>query len=123
MKKSELRQLIREMLHEELKNKKLKESSEVPIVPGGDIILTWDNQINFKKYYKRYTGEKDPKFYFDGIYCVDKNTDKNIENVNATGELTYEQAAKRIETHFKRPSLSESSKNFEPNDIYNDVSL
>ncbi|MBO5003686.1 MAG: hypothetical protein J6D03_00075 [Clostridia bacterium] len=39
-------------------------------------------------------------FYFDGIDCVDGETDKNIQGVVCDGSLTWREAEEKLEEHF-----------------------
>lgn len=96
--KSELKSMIREVLKEELANVSLKEATNTD---DHGTILTWDKQIDFKRYYQKHIGEKNPQFYFDGVSCIDKNTSKSIPGVDASGKYTYGHAAQVIRNHFK----------------------
>lgn len=62
-------------------------------------ILTYDNQLEFKKYARKSRGVKD--FYFDYITCVDADTDMDIPGVTADGTMTWGQAIAALVKHFK----------------------
>ena len=40
------------------------------------------------------------EFYFDDVYCVDGQTDANIEGVKCDGSLTFKEAREKLEQHF-----------------------
>lgn len=67
-----------------------------------DLLLTYDEQLRFKRWALRNYDipGRDP-FYFDSIDCVDAETAKNIPRVKCNGKLTWGQAAKEIEDYFK----------------------
>lgn len=68
-------------------------------------ILTYDNQLEFKKFAK--LGAK-RKFYFDNTSCVDDKTSENIPNVYCDGTLTFGKAKKILIKYFNDKAKSEA---------------
>lgn len=63
-----------------------------------DNILTYDGQLDFKKWARKEYHL--PDFYFDYITCVDAKDDRDIEGVVADGSMTWGEAADYLVTHF-----------------------
>lgn len=61
--------------------------------PDPDTILTFDNQLAFKRFFKSLYGIA--PFYFDGSDIVDEVTDETIETVEF-GDVTFAEASHRI---------------------------
>jgi hypothetical protein len=68
-------------------------------------ILTYDNQLEFKKFAK--LGAK-CKFYFDNTSCVDDKTSANIPNVCCDGTLTFGKAKKILVKYFNDKAKAEA---------------
>lgn len=65
-----------------------------------EYILTYQNQINFKNWFKRTYSNQCSDFYFDYLTCVDGETDLDIPNVKCDSTITWGEAADRIIKHF-----------------------
>lgn len=67
-------------------------------------ILTFDNQLEFKKFARKTGG----KFYFDDVNCVDEATSSNIDGVTCDGTLTFDKAAKMLTKYFANKKKAEA---------------
>lgn len=69
-----------------------------------DNLLTYGNQLKFKKYFfyitKRNGIDFKEDFYFDDIDCVDETTSMDIESVKLDSNLFWGEAVINILRHF-----------------------
>ena len=63
-----------------------------------DTILTFDNQLTFKRFFKSLYGVA--PFYFDGNDVVDEATDETVETVDF-GSVTFAEASHRIASNLE----------------------
>ena len=64
-------------------------------------ILTYNNQLEFKKFAFKNGLKRKCDFYFDDVDCVDAKTSSNIPKVKCDGTLTYEKALKKLIKYFE----------------------
>lgn len=62
--------------------------------------LTYDVQLDFKKWALKFLRSKSDSFYFDYVTGVDSKTSKDIPGLVADGSLTWEEALRILENHF-----------------------
>ena len=63
-------------------------------------VLTYDGQIDFKKWALRILGTKKDLFYFDYVTGVDTKTSKDIRGLVADGSMTWGAALEVVRKHF-----------------------
>lgn len=59
-------------------------------------LLTYENQLEFKRWARAAKGLDKTKYYFDFVQAVDAKTDKDIQEVQADGSLSWDEAATRL---------------------------
>ena len=59
-------------------------------------LLTYENQLEFKRWAKAAKGLDKTKYYFDFVQAVDSRTDKDVSGVRADGSLTWNEAATKL---------------------------
>ena len=63
-------------------------------------VLTYDGQIDFKKWALRMLGTKKDLFYFDYVIGVDTKTSKDIKGLVANGSMSWGAALEVVRKHF-----------------------
>jgi len=65
-----------------------------------DAILTYQNQLHFKKWALAQLKTAEDLFYFDYVTGVDAKDDKDIPGLTANETLTWSQALEVLKRHF-----------------------
>lgn len=73
-------------------------------------ILTYDNQLEFKKFAFKNGLKRKYDFYFDDIDCVDTKTSSNIPKITCDDMLTFEKALKKLIEYFENKEKTEAKK-------------
>jgi len=69
-----------------------------------DNLLTYDAQLDFKKWALRKLGTKRDIFYFDCVTGVDAKTSKDIKWLTANGTMTWGEGLKILQSwHANKP--------------------
>ena len=76
------------------KEKAMKKRSQSSA--GSFLKLTYENQMEFKRWARAARGLDKTKYYFDFVQAVDAKTDKDIQEVQADGSLSWDEAATKL---------------------------